>query len=120
MNIETKKMDYIEFQNKYSNYNDKELIYNIYLEKNVKIKFEIFYIDFMSTKCKYRSDLIEELWKEKTKFYKELNIIMLKELKKDFIEKYGIIKYLVEEYIIKEDFIKIINKQKEMLLLWNE
>jgi len=45
---------------------------------------------------------------------------MLKELKKDYIEKYGIIKYLVEEHIIKEDFIKIINKQKYMLLLWNE
>jgi hypothetical protein len=67
MNIETKKMDFIEFQNKYSNYNDKELVYNIYLEKNVKIKFEIFYNDFMS-KYKYRSNLIEELWKEKTKY----------------------------------------------------
>ena len=45
---------------------------------------------------------------------------MLEELKKDYIEKYGIIKYLVEEHIIKEDFIKIINKQKKMLLQWNE
>jgi hypothetical protein len=32
------------------------------------------------SKYKYRSNLIEELWKEKTKFYKELNIIMLKKI----------------------------------------
>ena len=111
--------DFIEFLEKYSKYNDKEIIYKIYLEKNVKIKFEIFYNDIMS-KYKHRSSLIHELWKEKTKFYKELNIVMLEELKKDYIEKYGIIKYLVEEHIIKEDFIKIINKQKKMLLQWNE
>lgn len=109
-----------EFLEKYSKYNDKEIIYKIYLEKNVKIKFEIFYND-INSKYKYRrSSLIKELWGEKTKFYKELNIIMLKELKKDYIEKYGIIKYLEEEHIIKEDFIKIINKQKKMLLQWNE
>ena len=104
---------YNEFLEKYSKYNDKEIIYKIYLEKNVKIKFEIFYND-INSKYKYRrSSLIKELWGEKTKFYKELNIIMLKELKKDYIEKYGIIKYLEEEHIIKEDFIKIINKQKK-------
>ena len=101
-----------EFLEKYSKYNDKEIIYKIYLEKNVKIKFEIFYND-INSKYKYRSSLINVLWGEKTKFYKELNIIMLKELKKDYIEKYGIIKYLEEEHIIKEDFIKIINKQKK-------
>ena len=64
--------DFIEFLEKYSKYNDKEIIYNIYLEKNVKIKFEIFYNDIMS-KYKHRLDIIEALWKEKTKFYKELN-----------------------------------------------
>ena len=110
--------DFIEFLEKYSKYNDKEIIYKIYLEKNVKIKFEIFYNDIMS-KYKCRSYLINVLWQEKTKFYKELNIVMLEELKKDYIEKYGIIKYLVEEHIIKEDFIKIINKQKNMLWEWN-
>lgn len=117
MNI--KMSDYNEFLEKYSIYNDKEIIYKIYLEKNVKIKFEIFYNDFRS-KYKHRLYIINELWEEKTKFYKELNIVMLEELKKDYIEKYGIIKYLVEEHIIKEDFIKIINKQKKMLLQWNE
>ena len=111
--------DFIEFLEKYSKYNDKEIIYNIYLEKNVKIKFEIFYNDIMS-KYKHRLDIIEALWQEKTKCIRKFKTILFLEIKKDYIEKYGIIKYLVEEHIIKQDFIKIINKQKYMLLLWNE
>jgi hypothetical protein len=116
MNI--KMSDYIEFLEKYSIYNDKEIIYKIYLEKNVKIKFEIFYNDIMS-KYKHRLDIIEALWEEKTKCIRKFKTILFLEIKKDYIEKYGIIKYLVEEQYIKEDIYNEIKRQENMLWEWN-
>jgi len=68
----------------------------------------------------YKSELISILWSRKTKFFHEFFSIMFLELKKDYINKYGIEKYIIEEESIKKEIKDIINKKKEMLLRWDD
>jgi hypothetical protein len=105
-----------KFYNKYLNLNIKDIIYQIYIQKNIKSNFILFYEEY---KIKDLKELIKELYDEKTKCIRKFKTILFLEIKKDYIEKYGIIKYLVEEQYIKEDIYKEIKRQENMLWEWN-
>ena len=68
----------------------------------------------------YKQRIISILWSRKTKFTKEFFSIMFSELKRDYINKYGVEKYIIEEESIKMEIIDIIKKKKEMLLRWDD
>ena len=112
-------------------------------EKRKKIMLEsdrnIFFTE-MHMRLRYKNltiwekmSIINKLWKEKQmkdskllneKIEKEYNLYndfkttMLAELKRDYINKYGNVNYMIDEDSIIKDMMEIIDKKYHMLLIW--
>ena len=65
-------------------------------------------------------ELVNKIWQQKTKIFKEFSTNMLTELKRDYINEHGVEKYLIEEETIKKEMNEMIFKQQKMLYVWNE
>lgn len=115
-------------------------------EKNKKIMLEsdrnknIFFREMFARMNNYtgvsyyqKMSVITKLWKEKQmkdskllneKIEKEYNLYndfkttMLAELKRDYINKYGNVNYMIDEDSIIKDMMEIIDKKYHMLLIW--
>ena len=100
-------------------FDDIELYKRLCIEKNIKYnednyyklygKFNIYYIR--------RVMIINDIQKIYLNGFKETMIV---ELKRDYINKYGIEKYLIEQDNITSEFMNIITKQRDMLKDWND
>lgn len=105
---------------------------------NIKCDYEIFRMKlfqsmtYVGTSLKDKNNIISILWleDEKTKLsilkkneeaillYEMFQPTMFVELKKDYIEKYGIKNYISNEKNVKKYIMNIIMKQYIMLLKW--
>lgn len=107
----------------------------IMLESDRNIFFREMYIRllFKDLSNWEKMSIIDKLWKEKQmkdskllneKIEKEYNLYndfkttMLTELKRDYINKYGNEKYMIDEDSIIKDMMEIIDKKYHMLLIW--
>jgi len=101
------------FNRKHSKLNKKELINKLYIEKNTKINYDIFFDEHV---LRDRLDLIKDLFHINSKRILEFRSYMLKELKQNYIKEHGIENYLRnEKYILINIKNKITKKQKYLL-----
>lgn len=64
--------------------------------------------------------LVKEHSIKKREIYREFGQYIKIALKKDYIDKYGIIDYIINEENIGEKINNITDKQCNMLIIWNE
>lgn len=99
-------------------FDDIELYKRLCIEKNIKYNEENHYKLYRKYNNYFirRAMIINDIQKIYFNGFKETMIV---ELKRDYINKYGIEKYLIEQDNITSEFMNIIKKQTDMLIDWN-